>query len=308
MDVQPSDVKINIISENSNKGVFSIDPLPKGYGNTLGNALRRTLLSSIPGAAATQVKIKGATHQFSTIKGVKEDTVELSLNLKQIRFANYANEPVVVTLSKKGEGVVTAGDIQTSSSVKVLNTDLHLATLSDDKTTLEMELIVEPGVGYSPMEERQTTKIGVIVLDALYSPVTKAFYTVEPTRFGKSVDLDKIVIEIVTDGSITPLDALKKAAEITESYIQVIKLGGAELSTKIEETTDKAETKTKASEKIAIEDLPLQTRTVNALKKSGIDTYEQLSKLKDEDLMDIKNLGEKALTEIKKLLEKEGLR
>ena len=308
MEVQPSDIKIKAVLEKQNTGVYSIEPLPKGFGNTLGNALRRVLLTSIPGAAVTQMKVKGITHQFSTIKGVKEDAVELSLNLKQLRFAIHSNGPVVATISKKGKGVVTAKDIETSSDLEVLNKSLHIATLSDAKSSLDIELIVEPGVGYSPMEERPTSKVGVVVLDALFTPVIRAKYDVEPTRFGKSVDLDKIILEVETDGSINPQKALHEAARIVKDYFKIISTGGIWEEDE-EEAVILEGVKPISSEKanIVIEDLPLQTRTVNALKKSGVKTLGELAKKTDEDLADIKNLGEKSLNEIKKLLEKENL-
>ena len=185
-----------------------------------------------------------------------------------------------------------------------MNKDQHIATLADSKSSLEIELIVEPGIGYSPMEERQTPKVGVIVLDALFSPVLNVNYQVEPTRFGGRTDLDKITIEIETDGSVTPKEAIVKASQILKNYYSTFEIW----QTEPEEEEKREVKKIKLSEDISVDELPLQTRTVNALKKSGIETLHQLAEKSDEELADIKNVGEKSLTEVKELLEKEGLR
>ena len=213
-----------------------------------------------------------------------------------------------VILKKKGAGEVTAGDIETTSDSEIMNKDLHIATLANSKTELNIEMVVESGTGYSPMEERQTTKIGVIILDALFSPITNVIYEAVPTRFGKRADLDKLTLTIETDGSILPKEALNQAAQILKEYYETVVKGGAEETKKAEEEEEKATAGIKETENIAIEELPLQTRTINALKKHGVDTLQQLSEKSDEELADIKNLGEKSLSEIKKLLEKEGLR
>lgn len=310
MIVSTENLKIKKIQEDKNMGVFSLEPLPQGFGSTLGNTLRRVLLTSIQGAAVTQIKIAGATHQFTTIPGVKEDVVELTLNFKQLRFKIHSKDPVVATIEKKGKGEVTAADIKVPSDVEVMNKDLHIATLADSKSEFKVELIIEPGVGYSPMEEREkkNVKLGSIVLDALFSPIVNASYEIEPTRFGERADLDKIVLKIETDGSIIPENALKQAAKVLEDYYSVISHGESDEEVKEEK---EEETKGVASmnvENISVDELPLQTRTVNALKKHGIDTLRELAEKTDEDLADVKNLGEKSLSEIKELLEKEGLR
>ncbi len=304
------ELKIKTISEDKKKGVFEFEPLPTGFGHTIGNSLKRVLLTSLKGAAITQVKINGIDHQFSTIPGVKEDVIELTLNLKMVRFKSYSENPLVVNIDKKGPGVVTAGDIKTSSEVEILNKDLVLATLADKNTNLKVELIVEMGAGYSPMEERQSSKIGVMVIDSLFSPVTNVVYTVEATRFGKTIDLDKLILTVDTDGSITPSEAVKQSAGLLQEFFTRVQEW-----TKVEKEEDGEEAamllkneKASNSEKIAVEELPLPTRTINALKKQGIDTLDQLAGKSDEDLADIKNLGEKSVNEIKKLLKKEGLK
>lgn len=310
MIVSPSDLKVITLSENKNIGEYAIEPLPTGFGNTIGNALKRILLTSLEGSAITQVKFAGIDHQFTTISGVKEDVVEVTLNLKKVRFANHAKEPLAASIDITGPGEVTAGDIEVSSEAKVLNKDQHIATLADKKTTFKAELVIDSGVGYSPMEERQTSKIGVVVLDALYSPVVKAHYMVEPTRFGKEINLDKINLLVETDGSITPTDAVLKSAAILKDFVE--KLASWDINAKeaeVEEVVIGPNSKgTRSTETIAVEELPLPTRTINALKKQGLNTLDEMANKTDEELADIKNLGEKSINEIKKLLKKEGLR
>ncbi|OGC38626.1 DNA-directed RNA polymerase subunit alpha [candidate division WWE3 bacterium RBG_13_37_7] len=310
MLVNIENLKITKTKKEKNIETFSFEPLPQGFGTTLGNSLRRVLMTSVKGAAITQMKLSGANHQFTTINGVQEDVVQISLNVKKIRCKLHSDKPVIVTIEKKGKGKVTAGDIITSSDVEIMNKDLHIATISDDKASFKAEFTVEPGVGYSPMEERdkKNVKLGVIVLDALFSPIVNATFEVEPTRFEDRIDLDKTTLTIETDGSITPENSLKEAAELLKDYYAVIAKG--ETSKKVEDknTEEVSTVKSHVTDNVAIEELPLQTRTVNALKKHGIDTLKDLNDKTDEELADIKNLGEKSLMEIKKLLEKENLR
>ncbi len=306
MEVTKENLKINTIKENGNIGVYSYEPLPTGFGYTLANALRRVMLSSIEGSAATQVKINGVTHQFTTLTGVKEDIVEITLNLKKLRFKSHSSEPVVVTLSKKGAGKVTAKDIEITSDIEIMNKDQHIATLADSKSKLDMEIVVEKGIGYSPMEDRQTSKIGVIILDALFSPIVSANYEIEPTRFGGRTDLDKITLTVETDGSISPKEAIREASKILKDYYICFEEWKPE--TDSVEIKEKAKPGTKLSEDFSVEDLPLQTRTINALKKSKINTLHELAKKTNEELEDIKNIGEKSLQEIKDLLDREGYR
>jgi DNA-directed RNA polymerase subunit alpha len=305
MELTKENLKINTVEEKDNFGIYSYEPLPTGFGHTLANALRRVLLSSIKGTAVTQVKIEGVTHQFTALSGVKEDIVEITLNLKKLRFKSHSEDPVVVTISKKGAGKVTAKDIELTSDVEIMNKDQHIATLSDSKSKLEMELVIEQGVGYSPMEDRETSKIGVIILDALFSPIVSANYSIEPTRFGGRTDLDKITFTIETDGSISPKDAIKEASKILKEYYMLFEEWSPESQ---EEVKEKPKTSTRTGEDFLIEELPLQTRTINALKKAKITSLHELAKKTDEELEDIKNIGEKSLDEIKELLVKEGYR
>ncbi|NMB91409.1 DNA-directed RNA polymerase subunit alpha [candidate division WWE3 bacterium] len=306
MELTKENLKISTVKEEKGIGIYSFEPLPTGFGYTLANALRRVLMTSIKGAAATQVKINGANHQFTTMPGVKEDVVELTLNLKKIRFKNHSEGPVIVTIDKKGPGKVTAKDIEAPSDVEIMNKDQHIATLADAKSKFEAEITVEPGVGYSPMEERQTSKLGVIVLDALFSPVLSANYEIEPARFGGRTDLDKIIFTIETDGSISPKQALINAAQILKDYY--VAFEEWKEGTATEEKKEEKTRETKLTEDVSVEELPLQTRTINALKKSKINTLHELAQKSDEDLEDIKNIGEKSLDEIKELLAKEGFR
>jgi len=307
MLLNPSELKITTISEDKNKGVFSLEPLPTNFGHTIGNSLKRILLTSLKGAVITQVKISGADHQFSTIPGVKEDIVESTLNLKRIRFKVYGDNPIVLNINKKGPGEVTAADIELNSEVEVLNKDQHIATLADKNTNLKMELIIESGTGYSPMEERQSSKIGVIVLDAEFSPVKSVSYTVEPARFGKDINLDNLILSVETDGSIKPSEAVKKSADLLKEFAIKIYEWVMPVQEQEVENSSTVNEKRVMTEKISVDELPLPTRTINALKKQGIETLDQLAEKSDEELADIKNLGEKSVEEIKKLLKKEGL-
>ena len=308
MLINTDDIKIKKVSEEGSKGVFTFEPLPKGFGHTLGNTLRRVLLTSLKGGAITQMKVEGSVHQFSTVEGIKEDLVEIGLNLKQIRAKVHSDNPVVGKISVTGPGKVTAKDIEVTSDVEIVNKDMHIATLADKKTKFEVELVFESGVGYSPVEERETSKIGVILLDALYSPIVGSVYEVEDTRKGSTIGLDKLTLEIETDGTITPSDALALAATILRDFFKRFALAEDPEEEETEEDELAAPVAGLDAGKVAVEELPLPTRTINALKKAEITTLAALAEKSDDELSDIKNLGEKSIEEIKKLLVKEGLR
>jgi DNA-directed RNA polymerase subunit alpha len=248
-------VEAKIISETDTEGIFEIEGLYTGYGVTLGSALRRALLSSLPGAAITQVKIKGASHEFTTLPGIMEDMVELALNLKRIRFRIHTWEPQVVTLKFKGEGEVTAREIKTNSEVELISPDVYIATLTEKNTELDMELTIAKGLGYVPAEARKTEKlpIGVIALDAIFSPVLKVNFTVENMRVEDRTDFNRLRLAIDTDGSITPSQALRKSSRIVQDHFAKIgELEGKEIETvKVEEDktkkTKKATKTTKAT-------------------------------------------------------------
>ncbi len=211
--------------ERPHEGVLTVEPCAQGYGTTLGNAMRRVLLSSLPGAAVTAVKIKGAEHEFSAMTNVKEDVLEIILNLKMLRMKLFSEEPVKLTLSVKGEKVVTAKDFAKNAQVEIVNPELHIATLTDSSSSFEMEVWIGPGRGYRTTEERAKEKLelGTIAVDALYSPVLNVSYKVEATRVGEKTDFDKLVLRIETDGTVDPLDAAKQGVTILLDYVNVLK-------------------------------------------------------------------------------------
>ncbi len=253
-------VKIKKISEKNNAGVFEIDGLFSGYGLTVGNALRRALLSSLPGAAITQVKIKGANNEFSTISGVMEDVVEIIGNLKNIRFKVHTDEPQTLELRVKGEAEVTAGDIKTNPQVEIINPKAHIAALSSKNAELEAELIVERGMGYAPSEMRKVEKlpIGALVIDAFFSPVLKVNFVVENTRVGERTDYNRLVFDIETDGTISPSVALHKAANILKDHFNKISQieGGEEAGEEVAE-----------EEKIVVREKKEKTKAAKKTKK-----------------------------------------
>jgi DNA-directed RNA polymerase subunit alpha len=240
-------VNIKKNSENKTEGIFEIEGLYAGYGLTMGNALRRTLFSSLPGAAVTQIKIKGVDHEFSTIPNIIEDVVEICLNIKKIRFKLFADEAQIIVLKVKGEKKVTAGDIDISSQIEIITPDVHIATLSSKSANLEIELKVEKGLGYVPTEARKLDKlpIGTIALDALFSPIVKVNFSIENMRVGDRTDYNKLKIEIETDGSITPSSAVHKASNILKDHfdkiskIEVLEIDSIEKKTKPAKTTKK---------------------------------------------------------------------
>ena len=306
--IQPVDLQIKVEKETDTEGVYSFEPLPKGYGHTMGNALRRVLLTSVEGAAITQFSVKGVKHQFSTIEGIKEDVVQMTLNLKNIRFKKFNEEAVVATLKADKKGLVTAGDLECPSDVEVINEDTPIATITKDGTKLDMELIIESGYGYSPSEDRETDKVGVILLDALYNPVLEASYEVSATRFGKSIDLDKLTFSLNTDGSISPKDAMVEGSKLVKAFFERLVLWNVPEDITEEELEEVEDTEALKKEKLAVDDLPLPTRTVNALKKADIDNLSELAEKTEEELLDIKNIGKKSIEEISKLLEEENLK
>jgi len=309
MFLTPRDLKIKKEKAGKDYVQIIIEPLPTGYAHTLGNSLRRVLLSSIKGAAPTQVEIDGAPHQFTTINGVKEDVVEVSLNLKKLRIKLYSDKPVILTLDQKGPKKVTAADFDCPSDAEIVNKNLLIATLSDSKSHLKMSLMAEAGFGYVPAEERTNSKIGVIGLDSSFSPVTAVNSTVGATRVGHKTGLDKLTLEITTDGTVEPFSAFKQASSILTDFFG--RLSSGKESVKEEPKVDGAPSQNIPNYEpsdVMIEELHLPTRTINALKKSGVKTLEDLTPLSKEKLSQIRNLGEKSINEINKLLEKEGLK
>ncbi len=286
---------------------FAVGPLDPGFGHTLGNSLRRTLLSSIPGAAATRVKFDAVLHEFDVIEGVKEDVQDICLNLKDLLVRVYSDEPVVLRLDKRGEGPVTAADLSTSADVEVLNPTLHLAYLTSPKAMLSFELTVERGKGYVGAEDNKgSSTIGVIPLDAIFSPVRRVSFEIDPVRVEQSRDFDRLVIDVETDGSISPREALASAAKTLESLVELIASFDEEAPTL--ELGDVGTAQAAASElDIRIEELGLTERSRNCLKRAGINTVAQLVNATERDLTSITNFGATSLKDVTERLDERGL-
>lgn len=282
-------------------GKFVISPLEQGYGLTMGNSLRRVLLSSLTGLAITTVKIAGVKHQFSGLAGMKEDIVEFILNLKKVKFSGSVDKPVKATIEVSKVGEFTAADIKVSGGVSVVNKDLVLGTLSKG-TKLSGELTIESGVGYSPADERLTNVIGLIPVDASFSPVTRVAYKVEETRVGRLTNYDKLVLEVWTDGTIKPFDAIMESAKILLSYF-----GQITNPKKVEKVEEVVKSDLGAVGKLSVEEIGLPTRVANALSKAGFETVEELAIAKKEDLVKVRNLGEKSLKIIAAALGTKGV-
>jgi DNA-directed RNA polymerase subunit alpha len=302
---------VKVDDHSATTATFVVEPLHSGYGMTLGNSLRRVLLSSIAGAAVTSFKIEGVTHEFTTVPGVKEDVVDIMLSLKGIRFRVYGDEPQQVRIVKEGRGVVKAKDIQVNADVEVVNPEHVIATIDDEKGKFVMDLVVETGRGYRTVEEGAAKKASDhVAVDAIFSPVMRVRYKVENTRVGQMTDLDKLLLTIETDGSMTPRDAFEEAAAIlvnqytalagktrVEAAEQLIPSGQV-ASTAV--TTDNGEEPTALN--TPIEDLNLSARTTNALINNDIHTIKDLFSLSDAELRDLKGFGSKALDEVKEKL------
>jgi len=294
---------------DANTGKFEIEGCYPGYGTTLGNSLRRVLLSSMAGSAITSVKIRGVNHEFSTIPNILEDVIQIILNLKQIRFKAYKQEPIKVHLKVKGEKAVKAGMIECPSDVEVINKDSHIATITNPKGELEMEIEVESGIGYVPVEQQEKgeKEVGVIAIDAIYTPVRRVNYTIENMRVGKKTDYERITLEIATDGSIAPQEAFFKAVEILVSQFGALTGLSEEKETVAAEKAEdkKAEVKKEKADpkKLPIAELRnLSTRTVNVLEKNKMDAIGDIVKLTETQLTDLDGMGAKGVKEIKKAI------
>lgn len=294
-----------IIEENK-KGNYAkivISPLAQGYGNTLGNSLRRVLLKSLPGAVATSVKISGVKHQFTTLKGVKEDILEFVLNLKKVRFEYKGEKAATISLAAVGPGEIRAKDLELPAEVKVANPEAPLAYLNEG-AKLDAKITVESGYGYVSADEHATGEIGVIPLDSSFSPVERVSYKIEETRVGRLTNYDKLILEIWTDGTIGPKQALVHAAGILASYFQQIVS-----PKKVEKTgTVKVEPALGTTGKLSVEEIGLPTRVANALVKAGYETVEDLVKAKRDELVKIRNLGEKSVKVIEAALGEKGVK
>lgn len=305
--------KPRIVSEDDFKGIYEIDGLYAGYGHTLGNSLRRIVLSSLPGYAITSIKITGVPHEFSAIDGVKEDVITIILNLKKVRFMMTTDEPQTIKLRAKGPGKVTAKDIEEVGQVKVLNKDLYLAEITDKKVSLEIEMTIEKGLGYVSKEvlRKDKVNIGTIAVDAIFTPIRRVNYEVENMRVGERTDYNRLRITIETDGSISPKTALEKSIETMINQLKAI-VGFKEEEVKEEETTQEkipSEKEKFDSDfiKTRIETLELSPRTLHALQGANVRTIGGLIRKKEEDLLDIDGLGNKGIQEIKRVLSNFGI-
>jgi DNA-directed RNA polymerase subunit alpha len=303
MEAIPLPNKVKLVEQNGKKYVFDMEPLYPGYGVTMGNAMRRVLLSSMPGAAVTAVKIKWVDHEFSTVPNIKEDVIEIILNLKQLRLRVHTSEPVRLTLNVKGEKEATAADIKATDLVEIVNPELHIATLDNKSSELDLEIIVQQGRGYVPVEMRENEKleIGMISVDAIYTPVKNVNFEVTNVRVGQLTNFDKLTITLETDGTISGEEALNIASLILvdhfkmfisdDSLLQTANVGQvAEFVPIQEEPVSKAET--------SIKELNLSVRSQNALEKNGIQTVEQLKTMSDEEFSNLEGMGEKSVKEV----------
>jgi DNA-directed RNA polymerase subunit alpha len=301
LDIAPP--RFRVEEEDERRGIFVAEPLPRGLGHTLGNSLRRVMLSGLPGAAVTKVRIEGVSHEFSTISGVKEDVVDIILNVKELKFKLERDEPMELEITKDGPGEVTAADIELKADVEIVDPEAYIASVSEDGH-LDMRLTIEKGQGYARAEQNKSDAdpIGVIAVDSLFSPVQRVNYSVAETRAGARADLDSLTIEVFTDGRIEPREALQEASRqlidilglFTEGYQGAGGAGDGRRAAGRPVITDER----------PVEDLELTVRSYNCLKREGIDTIGQLATMSEEELMNIRNLGMKSVDEIRsKLLE-----
>lgn len=307
IEIEKPTIETVEISEDATFGRFVIEPLERGYGTTLGNSLRRILLSSLPGAAVTTVQIDGVLHEFSTIDGVVEDVTSIILNLKKLALKIYSDEEKTLEINVQGEGVVTAADINHDSDVEILNPDLHIATLNE-RGKLHMKLTAERGRGYRPAKEnkRDSQPIGVIPVDSIFTPVERVSYQVESTRVGQSANFDKLTFEVLTNGSLRPEEAVSLGAKVFSEHLNIF-INLTEEAQNMEIMVEKEEDqKEKVMEK-TIEELDLSVRSYNCLKRAGINTVQELTTKTEEDMMKVRNLGRKSLDEIKSKLAELGL-
>ena len=295
------------VDDNNNYAKFVCEPLERGYGVTIGNSLRRILLSSLTGCALTSVKIEGVLHEFSSIPNVVEDVPEIIVNLKNVRLKFTENEEKVMRINFKGEGEVTAGDIITDGTVEILNPDLHIATVAEGGQLI-MELTADMGRGYSPSEKNKKPNqdISVLPIDSIYTPVKKVNYQVKNTRVGQMVDYDKLIIEVWTDGSLKAHEALSLAAKVMTGHLELfIDLSEATRNTQV--MIEKEESKKEKVLETSIEELELSVRSFNCLKRAGIATVEDLTNRSESDMMKVRNLGKKSLDEVIAKLHSLGL-
>ncbi|MDO5592075.1 MAG: DNA-directed RNA polymerase subunit alpha [Bacillota bacterium] len=310
-DFERPSIETTEMSDDSKFGRFVVEPLERGYGLTLGNSLRRIMLSSLPGAAVSQIKIDGVQHEFSTIPGVKEDVTDIIMNIKSLAIKNSSetDEPKTAYIEYEGEGIVHASDIQADQDIHIMNPDLVIATLSGKKTKLFIELTITKGRGYvsADKNKNEDTKIGIIPIDSIYTPVQRVNVTVENTRVGQQTDFDKLTLDVTTNGTLAPDEAVSLAAKVLSEHLSVF----IDLSDNAKTTEIMAEpiddNKTKALE-MSIDELELSVRSYNCLKRAGINTVQELCSKTPDEMMKVRNLGRKSLDEVLEKLKELGLK
>ena len=302
MELQEVQPEVRVIESEENYGHFRIEPLKRGYGHTLGNAMRRVLLSSLPGAAISSIRITGVLHEFADIPDVTEDVTQIILNIKRIRLTSSADVPIDLYLSVNREGIVTASDIQCPPEVNIVNPDQLIATLDSDSAELEMSLTVEQGIGFTLSNTQEDTPIGVVPVDAIFTPIRRVEYRVEHARVGQVTDLDALILRVWTDGTLTPETALGQCGQILCDYFSLIR-DFHPLAQRIEVGIARPDPITSTP----LESLQLQNRAYNALRRGGISTVEQLLAMDEDNLLKIQGLGAKTLSEVKERLAQSDL-
>ncbi len=298
--------KVKEIESAQDYGEFAIEPLEPGYGHTMGNSLRRVLYTTIPGAAVTQVRITNVKHKFSTLPGLKENIVDLLLNIKELNFRMVGSkQSETIKLSVKGSKKITAKDLELTEGVEVVDKDQYIGSLSGDKSKLEMELVVERGYGYSLSEERKAAELGTITIDAVYTPVRRVTYTVAATRVGRRTDLDKLILKIWTNGTVSPADALNTASKILASHFTQIYEPKAQPI--VVEGITSASSISQSTLKTTIDELDLPTRIYNSLRNGGVETIEQLLAVPRKELVSMRNMGGKSISVIEEKLQEKGV-
>jgi DNA-directed RNA polymerase subunit alpha len=309
-DFERPQISVTEISDDKKYGRFVVEPLERGYGITLGNSLRRIMLSSLPGTAVSQIKIDGVQHEFSTIPGVKEDVTEIVMNIKSLAIKNISetNEPKTAYIEYEGEGVVRASDIQADQDIQIMNPDLVIATLSGKSTKLFIELTITKGRGYISADKNKNadTKIGVIPIDSIYTPVERVNVTVENTRVGQQTDYDKLTLDVTTNGTIAPDEAVSLAAKVLSEHLSVF-IDLSENAKNVDVMIEKEDNKTEKASVMSIDELELSVRSYNCLKRAGINTVAELCAKTPEEMMKVRNLGRKSLEEVLEKLKELGL-
>ncbi len=309
-DFERPNIEVSEISEDKKYGRFVVEPLERGYGITLGNSLRRIMLSSLPGAAVSQVKIEGVLHEFSSIEGVKEDVTEIIMNIKSLAIKNTSetNEPKTAYIDVTGEGVVRASDIQVDQDIEILNPDLVIATLCGKDTKFYMELTITKGRGYISADKNKGADlpVGVIAVDSIYTPVERVNMTVNNTRVGQITDYDKLTLDVFTNGTLAPDEAVSLAAKVLSEHLSLF-VDLSESAMKAEVMVDKEENEKEKVLVMSIDELELSVRSYNCLKRAGINTVEELTNKSQEDMMKVRNLGRKSLEEVLAKLKELGL-